>query len=978
MTTHIRQIGLIAAAIALLPATVLADSTLKLSKLGAVAIPGAEISAYDPFTRRVFATDSAGKKVHIIDARDPAHLVPVGVIDVAALGSPNSVAVNRGLVAVAIQSNDKVSPGKVGLYLTDGSLQATVAVGSLPDMVTFTPNGQTLLVANEGEPNSYNQPDSVDPVGSVSIIRLNGRPRPGLKAQTVDFSAWNGRENELRAQGIRIYGPNANAAKDLEPEYIAVSEDSRTAYVTLQENNAVAKIDIGTGAITSLLPLGFKDYRRTPRATATYEWPAQDLPVIGTIRNSPVLRLGGFSGLFYEGVTNDGELKFIANIDRGPNGEPLSTGERPFLLPSYTPRLVRFTLDPWSGKLNLTQQILLRNSDGRPLTGLPNTTFAGSNPNAANNDEVPIDLKGNVLPLDMLGGDFEGIVVAEDGTFWLPDEYRPALYHFDARGKLLHRYIPKGAHAAAGLAAPAFGVAGALGTEALPAVLGQRRQNRGMEGIAIRDGKIYGFIQSPIRNPVSSTNGALNARQPVRIVELDPVTLATRQFLYIMDNPAPLNAADTRADKIGDAVATPEGFLVLERDDDALPVSPLEVISKKIYAFSLNGATPITEANDILYAGKTLDQMSLAELGAAGIAPVTKTLDVDLAAAGYNGVQKVEGMALLGDGRLAVVNDNDFQVAQIAIDWTQGTYQRQPTYAPESTVIGLIDRLGLDASDRDGPSNGGRINIRPSPVFGMYQPDAIASYKAGGRDYFVTVNEGDARDWPGFTEEARVSSLTLDPGAFPNAATLKNNANLGRLNVTRALGDVDGDGDFDALYTLGGRSFSIWTSSGVLVFDSGSALERITSIELPSLFNAGHDDPVFDSRSDNKGPEPEALTIGEIQGRTYAFVGLERAGGIAVFDITHPGVPVFVDYLNDRTTGPAETRDIGPEGLEFIPARESPTGRPLLMVTSEISNTVSLYAVTEWSRDNDRDWWDGDRWRSGNWSWGRGRDSWRD
>jgi uncharacterized protein len=244
-------------------------------------------------------------------------------------------------------------------------------------------------------------------------------------------------------------------------------------------------------------------------------------------------------------------------------------------------------------------------------------------------------------------------------------------------------------------------------------------------------------------------------------------------------------------------------------------------------------------------------------------------------------------------------------------------------------------------------------------VFGMYQPDAIASYRVRGRDYFVTVNEGDARDWPGYAEEARVSALTLDPTAFPNAATLKANANLGRLNVTRALGDVDLDGDFDALYTLGGRSFSIWSASGNLVYDSGAALERITSIALPSLFNAGHDDPALDNRSDNKGPEPEALAIGELEDRTYAFVGLERVGGIAVFDITQPTTPVFVDYLNDRITGDPATRDLGPEGMKFIPARESPNGRPLLMLTSEVSNTVSMYSVTEWSRD---DWHSGRGW----------------
>ncbi len=960
-----------AVALALIPFAALADSsrapwedykddwrdhsrepTLDIRKIGAIATPGAEISAFDPQSRRIFTTDALGRKVHIIDASNPARLLNVGVIDVAAFGAPNSVAVNDGLVAIAIQADDKVSLGKVGFYTTNGKLLATVTVGSLPDMLTFSPNGRTVLVANEGEPNSYGQPGSVDPVGSVSLIQIS-RDSKGkhssrsFRVKTLDFSRWNGKEAELRAQGIRIYGPGASVAQDLEPEYIAVSEDSRTAFVTLQENNAFAKIDLESGVVVSLLPLGYKDYSVKPQVEATFEWPAHRLPVIGTPPGSPPIHLGGFSGLFYEGVAKGGALKFIATTDRGPNGEPDAAGQRPFLLPGFTPSLVRFTLDPHSGKFSLTERILLRNGDGSPLTGLPNTAVAGGNTSSAHNDEVPIDLKGNVLPLDRLGGDFEGVVVAADGTFWMPDEYRPALYHFDRRGRLLQRYIPRGAHQAAGLAVPAAGLAGALGIEALPAVLGQRRQNRGMEAIALRDGKIYGFVQSPLRNPVSSTNGSLNARQNVRIVEFDPTTLQTRQFLYIMDNPASTGATDTRADKLGDATATPEGFLVVERDDDSLATSELGEITKKVYAFSLAGATPFTEANDIAYGGKVIDQMTPEELAAAGLVPVAKTLEVDLAAAGYAGVQKVEGLALLDDGRLAVINDNDFQVAQIVIDANTGSYSRAPGYVAENTVLGLISRPGLDASDRDGIPSGGRINIRPWPVFGMYQPDTIASYRAEGRNYFVTVNEGDARDWPGFGEEARVSALTLDPVAFPNGSVLKGNSNLGRLNVTRALGDTDGDGDHDALYTLGGRSFTIWSDKGQLVYDSGSSLERITSSGIPSLFNAGHDEAVFDSRSDNKGPEPEALALGRLGERTYAFVGMERVGGIAAFDITRPSMPVFMQYVNDRLEGAPELRDLGPEGMEFIPAKDSPSREPLLIVTSEVSNTVSVYSLVD-------------------------------
>jgi len=132
---------------------------------------------------------------------------------------------------------------------------------------------------------------------------------------------------------------------------------------------------------------------------------------------------------------------------------------------------------------------------------------------------------------------------------------------------------------------------------------------------------------------------------------------------------------------------------------------------------------------------------------------------------------------------------------------------------------------------------------------------------------------------------------------FPNAATLQEGENLGRLNVSTIDGDTDGDGDYDALYAYGGRSFSIRSANGDLVFDSGSRLENITARLLPEAFNSDNaENDSLDSRSDNKGPEPEGVTVGRVDGRTYAFVGLERIGGVAVFDVSQPQAPFFVQY----------------------------------------------------------------------------------
>jgi hypothetical protein len=540
--------------------------------------------------------------------------------------------------------------------------------------------------------------------------------------------------------------------------------------------------------------------------------------------------------------------------------------------------------------------------------------------------------------------------VADDGSFWMADEYRPAIYRFSKTGRLIERFIPFGTHAAAGAPVPAPGAAGKFGIEALPEAIAQRRQNRGMEALAIQNGKIYAFVQSPIRNPATLGNGALNAMQNVRLVEFDPSTRATRQFLYIMDNPPSIGAADTRADKIGDMTAIPGGgFLVVERDDDAVPEDPVETVNKKVYAFNLGTATDISALGTIDVGGgvlKTVDQMSATELAAAGVTPVAKTLHVDLATAGYAGVEKIEGLALLDSGRLALINDNDFGVAGIVIDNARGTFTLAPGYVPENPVLGIVNVPGLDASDRDSA-----VNIRSWPVFGMYEPDAIKSFSVGRKTYLITANEGDARDWPGLSEEARVSSLTLDPTAFPNASALKNNAALGRLNVTKTLGDMDSDGDYDALFTLGGRSFSIWNTDGTQVYDSSADFERVAAASNPAFFNASNDDRNFDSRSDNKGPEPEAVTVGEIGKRTYAFVGLERMGGIMVYDVTHPVSPVFVEYVNNRDfsvepfDAPA-AGDLGPEGVIFIDAKDSPTRAPMLVVANEVSGTVTLYGIS--------------------------------
>lgn len=480
------------------------DSDIEISLLGTfnsgLGEGAAEIVAHDPETQRLFVTNAEDKSVDILDISDPKHPTKIGSIDVGeiggeATGGPNSVAVAKGIVAVAVEADDVTDPGLVAFYDADGNFLGSVAVGSLPDMLTFTPDGKKLIVANEGEPDG-----GVDPKGSVSIIDLSA----GVGAATVttvDFTAFDAQQAALEADGLRVF-PGKLLSDDVEPEYIAISEDGKTAFITLQEANAVAVLDIATATIVEIQPLGAKDY-------------------------------------------------------------------------------------------------------------------------------------------------------AKDGN-------------------------------------------------------------------------------------------------------------------------------------------------------------------------------------------------------------------------------------------------------------------------------------GLDASDRDDG-----INIQTWPLFGLYMPDAIASYDYKGKTYYVTANEGDDRG-----EDERIKDLILDPTAFPDADTLQEDENIGRLAVSTIDGDIDGDGDYDRLYAYGARSFSIWDENGNLVFDSGDMIEQITAELTPDLFNADDGDPgAFDTRSDAKGPEPEAVVVGEVDGRTYAFVGLERAGGgVMVFDVTKPTKVEFVQYI--RTEG-----DVAPEGLDFIPAKDSPIGVPLLAVANEVSGTTSLYQI---------------------------------
>lgn len=227
----------------------------------------AEIPAFDPETQRLFVVNAQAGAIDVLDLSDPENpsLIQTLTTESILAGSKvNSVAVTNGILAVAIEAATKTDLGRAAFFNTDTlALISDVQVGAQPDMIVFTPDGTKVLTANEGEPSDDYQ---VDPQGSVSIIDISTPATPVVS--TAGFGSFN--SATLRAAGVRIYGPTntvgsstlngASAAQDLEPEYITVSQDGTTAFVTLQENNAIAKIDIATATVTDILPLGEKDH----------------------------------------------------------------------------------------------------------------------------------------------------------------------------------------------------------------------------------------------------------------------------------------------------------------------------------------------------------------------------------------------------------------------------------------------------------------------------------------------------------------------------------------------------------------------------------------------------------------------------------------------------------------------------------------------------------------------------------------------
>ncbi|MBK9591848.1 MAG: choice-of-anchor I family protein [Crocinitomicaceae bacterium] len=306
-----------------------------------------------------------------------------------------------------------------------------------------------------------------------------------------------------------------------------------------------------------------------------------------------------------------------------------------------------------------------------------------------------------------------------------------------------------------------------------------------------------------------------------------------------------------------------------------------------------------------------------------------------------------EYVTILSDGETAFITLQENNAVAIINIQTKALIDVVSLGTIDHNVMGY----GMDVSN---VTTG--IRIANFPVKGLFLPDAIASLSIGGADYLFTANEGDTRAWGGYDEETRVKDIVLDPTVFPDAAYLQDQYLLGRLLMTTSMGDELNDGDFEEIYTVGNRSFSIWDASGTLVFDSGDMIELIISNhpEFQNLFNASNTagGVTVKNRSDDKGPEVEGVAVATIEGNHFVFVSLERVGGVLIFNVNDPANPQYVGYENNRdllTNGP----DRGAEGIIYIDAASSPNGNSLLLLANEISSTVSVFQLNSCSELSD-------------------------
>ena len=1116
------------------------DSVLNVSYLQSYLVDAngtAEIGAHDPVNQYLFVTND--DVVEVLDFSDINNITPVTTLQQASFGGVQSVAVNGNIVAVAHAAQTSTDPGAVFFYeLPDLTNVTSVTVGALPDMLTFTPDGTKVLVANEGEPNDDY---TIDPEGSISVIDVSGGFAAISQASvtTLDFNAFDSDLANLTAAGVRIFGPGASVSQDLEPEYIAVSEDSQIAYAVLQENNAYATVDLTTNTITSITAFDLKDHSLPENSLDVSDetdfifdasWPIFGMPMPDGMDS---FNIGGVNYLI---TANEGDAR-----DYDTYSEERKLDDSDYVLdPTAFPNADLLELESNLGEKNLTNASGDTDGDGDfdeihvfgarsfsiyeadsgnfvydsgndfevitaadPTYGSifnasnSNNNFKNRSDNKGPEPEAVIveELDGNYyafILLERIGGIMvydvtdpnapvflqylnsrgavegdpesgdlgpEGIILvsASDSPngqpllvvtnevsatlsiFTLEDPSNPdvqfneAVYSVNENGSSIN--IPVSISEA-----PATNVSVDVSVK--------------MGGSAV-DGTHFNFSTQTVIFPAGSTaNVLINIPIIDNTIDNSDVYFALEfenqngvnigdndlASIYILDDDTVVPAGDPSVvdanyltSYLVDANGTAEigaydpvnQYLFVTNDDvvevldfsdinNITPVTTLQQASfggvqsvavngnivavahaaqtstdpGAVFFYELPGLTNVTsvtvgalpdmltftpDGTKVLVAneGEPNDDYTIDPEGSISVIDVSggfaaisqasvTTLDFNAFDSDLANLTAA-GVRIFGPGA-SVSQDLEPEYIAVSED-SQIAYavlQENNAYATVDLTTNTITSItAFDLKDHSLPENSLDVSDETDfifdaswPIFGMPMPDGMDSFNIGGVNYLITANEGDARDYDTYSEERKLddSDYVLDPTAFPNADLLELESNLGEKNLTNASGDTDGDGDFDEIHVFGARSFSIYEAdSGNFVYDSGNDFEVITAADptYGSIFNASNSNNNFKNRSDNKGPEPEAVIVEEFNGNYYAFVLLERIGGVMIYDVTDPTAPVFLQYLNSRgaVEGADESGDLGPEGVILIRANESPNGIPLLVITNEVSATLSIYTL---------------------------------
>ena len=415
---------------------------------------------------------------------------------------------------------------------------------------------------------------------------------------------------------------------------------------------------------------------------------------------------------------------------------------------------------------------------------------------------------------------------------------------------------------------------------------------------------------------------------------------------------------------------TDPGYVVLlTKDGEYLTKVQVGALPDMV-TFTPDG-TKLLSANE----GEPNDDYSIDPEGTISIIDLTSILDQENLASEtlkdltartltFEGVHLDENVRVNSKGSTLQQLEPEYISVSDDSKWAYVTLQENNAIATVNLETNtIIDVKGLGVKDHSLPGNeldgkrDGQTKIERLPLLGLYMPDAIDTFTVGNKTYIVTANEGDARDYDAYSEEASIKDiadriqLNADNYGGYNQKQLDRLVERGLLdelaktNITLENG-LNEEGKYEALYSYGGRSFSIFDAETMeLVYDSGNEFEEITAKALPNYFNTTNDEIDYDKRSSAKGPEPETAITGEVNGITYGFIALERTSGVMVYDLSNPKKPKFVTFISSRDFSEDVKGDVSPEGLHFIPAETSPTGKALLAATHEVSGTVAVYEL---------------------------------